>query len=464
VRRSLVWLALDCLIVLSLVLPSCTPAMTPANEEKKEENVQLSEQEVVTPVPAGFIISSLSVTPSKVKPGEQVTISSVVTNTGGSEGSYIAIFKINEIEETRKEVSIGAGKSQAVEFAVVRNSEGSYKVSIDNKTGQFTVSAPAPVITPPPVVTPPPTPSLSLTDNKAILSNPVTYEVTRTLTIKNTAAQPNLVRVWLAWPAEWYSQTGVTSVSSTPNPTSTWKDSKLGDSGVFWEISNEPAAGSSFTITDKFEYTCSQISYDVDPEKIGNFDKSSTDYILFTSPEKYLEADYEPIKDTAAELTKDKSPYDAASSIYDWVVSNMSYQSVGGLKGAKFAFDNRYGECGDYSALFVALCRAAGIPARPVVGRWATSSPADWHVWAEFYVPSYGWVPTDLTSGQARGKYYFGNLDNNRLILHKGYNITVQPNPIFFDSVIDILQTYLWEWKGSGDKLSAELTYTINQK
>jgi hypothetical protein len=97
-RKRLVWLALDCLVILCLLLISCAPAAAPATEEKKTETAPPPAQEVVTLPPAEFIISSLSITPSKVKPGEKVTVSTVVTNTGGTEGSYTAILKINETE------------------------------------------------------------------------------------------------------------------------------------------------------------------------------------------------------------------------------------------------------------------------------------------------------------------------------------------------------------------------------
>jgi hypothetical protein len=45
----------------------------------------------VAPLPASFAVSGLSITPSEVKPGEQVTISAVVTNSGGSEGTYTVV-------------------------------------------------------------------------------------------------------------------------------------------------------------------------------------------------------------------------------------------------------------------------------------------------------------------------------------------------------------------------------------
>ena len=102
----------------------------------------------VVPVPASFVISDLSVTPSEVKPAQEVTISAVVTNTGGSEGSYTVVLKINGAEEAKKEVTVGAGKSETVAFTIARDTEGSYSVNIDGKGGQFTVIAPPPTAIP----------------------------------------------------------------------------------------------------------------------------------------------------------------------------------------------------------------------------------------------------------------------------------------------------------------------------
>jgi hypothetical protein len=94
------------------------------------------------PEPARFTISDLSINTSVVRPGEPVTISTVVTNAGDSEGTYTAILKINGDEESRKEITVGAGKSDNVTFNITRNIEGSYTVNIDNTFGQFTVSVP----------------------------------------------------------------------------------------------------------------------------------------------------------------------------------------------------------------------------------------------------------------------------------------------------------------------------------
>ena len=58
------------------------------------------------------------------------------------------------------------------------------------------------------------------------------------------------------------------------------------------------------------------------------------------------------------------------------------------------------GDCSEHTALFVALCRAAGIPARQVVGIGYSDEikAFGYHAWAEVYVGR--WVAMDPTWGE----------------------------------------------------------------
>ena len=76
----------------------------------------------------------------------------MVTNTGGSEGGYTVVLKINGVLEAREEVTLKAGESETVSFTTKKDAEGIYTVDIDGKIGKFTVTAPPPVE---PVVPPP---------------------------------------------------------------------------------------------------------------------------------------------------------------------------------------------------------------------------------------------------------------------------------------------------------------------
>jgi len=97
---------------------------------------------VVPPAPAAFSVSSVSVLPTEVEPGETVTIAVSISNTGGKSGSYTVVLKIDGVKEAEKTVTVAAGKSKDVSFSVTREETGSYTVAVDGLSGSFTVVAP----------------------------------------------------------------------------------------------------------------------------------------------------------------------------------------------------------------------------------------------------------------------------------------------------------------------------------
>ena len=65
---------------------------------------------------------------------------------------------------------------------------------------------------------------------------------------------------------------------------------------------------------------------------------------------------------------------------------------------------NGHASCSEYSFAYIALCRAAGIPARYVGSVWRKANVDTclddvYHRWVEIYLPGYGWIPTDPTHG-----------------------------------------------------------------
>lgn len=108
-----------------------------------------------------------------------------------------------------------------------------------------------------------------------------------------------------------------------------------------------------------------------------------------------------------------KDPVAQAKAIYDWVVDNSIYDSTlppcgtGDIR--RMLVSGQYvGRSADINGLFVAICRAVGIPARCVYGLRVASSrlfrslgltsddaTRGQHIRAEFYIPGYGWIPVD---------------------------------------------------------------------
>ena len=110
----------------------------------------------------------------------------------------------------------------------------------------------------------------------------------------------------------------------------------------------------------------------------------------FLKPEPYIESDDKQIRRQAAELKAGTAQL-TAEKINNWVAGHIDYTGyVSRTRGAAYALKHRKGDCTEYAFLFVALCRASGIPARPVAGFVCPHSMVvdfgDYHNWAEFYL------------------------------------------------------------------------------
>jgi transglutaminase-like putative cysteine protease len=80
-------------------------------------------------------------------------------------------------------------------------------------------------------------------------------------------------------------------------------------------------------------------------------------------------------------------------------------RSEGAALPASMTLATRRGACRDITVLFMAACRALGVPARFVSGYQARRQTPDGlrhlHAWAEVYLPGLGWRGFDATQGVA---------------------------------------------------------------
>lgn len=91
---------------------------------------------------------------------------------------------------------------------------------------------------------------------------------------------------------------------------------------------------------------------------------------------------------------------------------------------------NAGGCCTDIHSMFIALARARGIPARLQMGyrlrevNEGKDVDPGYRCWAEYFLPGYGWIPTDLVEaddpkGLGRTRWFTG-LTERRLWLNEG--------------------------------------------
>ncbi|UCF78345.1 MAG: transglutaminase [Candidatus Eiseniibacteriota bacterium] len=135
------------------------------------------------------------------------------------------------------------------------------------------------------------------------------------------------------------------------------------------------------------------------------------------------------IAETAKQVVGDeKNPYWMARKICQWVQDHVEYERVGGWDIAETLIKRGTGSCSEYSFLYIALCRAAGLPARfegSVVVRGDDACIDDvFHRWCEVYLPGYGWIPVDPSGGDrplpADQAKSFGMLGNRFFITTHG--------------------------------------------
>lgn len=156
------------------------------------------------------------------------------------------------------------------------------------------------------------------------------------------------------------------------------------------------------------------------------------------------------VKKTADEITRGaRTDVQKARAIYEWTVENTVRDpktrgcGIGDIR-AMLEAGALSGKCADLNALFVGLCRAAGVPARDVYGVRVVESPRGYrsmgklgditkaqHCRAEFYAQDIGWVPVDPA-------------DVRKVVLEEGPNLTLA------DDVVKAMRSFLFgNWEGN---------------
>ena len=79
---------------------------------------------------------SVSVDKTTVRPGDSITVTATITNTGNVSGSItVDLFINNERQYRTKSVTLGPGESQNVSWTVTLYDTGSYTICVEEVTG-----------------------------------------------------------------------------------------------------------------------------------------------------------------------------------------------------------------------------------------------------------------------------------------------------------------------------------------
>ncbi|MFA5014906.1 MAG: transglutaminase domain-containing protein [Actinomycetota bacterium] len=204
---------------------------------------------------------------------------------------------------------------------------------------------------------------------------------------------------------------------------------------------------------------CDAALYEYEYAPVSNgeysYDPEDSDLSLYTISEYYINSDSQQIKSAVESVVgQETDPVEVAKRLYDFVIDKMVYDEeklVQGISGYSYASEilqKGKGVCTDYSILYTALCRAAGIPAKFVQGLPVFSILSEGegelpygHAWVEIKLPGYGWIPVDITAeGGFMAYNYYLNMET-----YKGSGVFYKSLPIEGENYYPAGFYYFWE-------------------
>ncbi|MEK7793432.1 MAG: transglutaminase-like domain-containing protein [Candidatus Hydrogenedentota bacterium] len=168
------------------------------------------------------------------------------------------------------------------------------------------------------------------------------------------------------------------------------------------------------------------------PKVTGKFAK-------YLEPNRLIPINIDPINATAENLyLKDAAPIVAARRIYDWLITEFTYNwkaPGAGTGDVRWACDSKTGDCTDYHSTFLALCRNQGIPADhefgyPIRLKTSEGKIPSYHCWARFHVEGVGWIPIDASEADKHPEireYNFGSQSQDLLKFTHGRDVVLTP-------------------------------------
>ncbi len=198
--------------------------------------------------------------------------------------------------------------------------------------------------------------------------------------------------------------------------------------------------------------------------EIYPYDTSSDDYIRFTgSAGNIIVPSHPRIVQLADSLfdVANGNIRDYAEQCYLYTATHFAYKNAyTGLHSIAQILADGGGDCGNFSTVFICLMRAKNIPARHVIAVGQNAI----HIWSEFLLQNYGWVPVDATykHDDPSGNYFgIKNIVNPRLIVvQHGIEQTYKLSSSFSPKMT-LLQTYGWWYWYNGSSCSPSATQQI---
>ena len=149
----------------------------------------------------------------------------------------------------------------------------------------------------------------------------------------------------------------------------------------------------------------------------------------FLQPTVFLQSDHPRISRLAAEIVRrETDARKAAVKIKDWVYKEIAKEPTVSIPNALEVLQTKKGDCNEHTVLFNAIARAAGIPAKTVVGVVYLRNAFYYHAWSEVWIGE--WISVDSVLNQFPAdathiKFLEGEIDRQMDVLQLIGNLKI---------------------------------------
>jgi len=287
---------------------------------------------------------------------------------------------------------------------------------------------------------------------------PVDMKITYTITVKqDVVPDGETIRCWMPWPKENHSrQKNAELLTTSIKEYLIAPDSSI-HSTIYMEEKSKKGFPTVFEIS--FLYQSSAQYFNPGSLKPLAYDKTTADYKKYTSEQLPQICFTEHIKRLADSIVgKEENPSDVVRKIYLWFKENIPW--TGALEYSlmpnipEYVYQNRRGDCGMQTFMYMSMLRYKGIPVRWQSGWMVPPGEENLHDWCEVFYEGTGWVPSDVSYNLQKSEkpeirqYYLTGIDSYRMIVNDGISGPLHPEKQFMRSEPYDFQRGEVEWKG----------------
>ncbi len=287
---------------------------------------------------------------------------------------------------------------------------------------------------------------------------PVQMKLRYTLTVKADQVPPGeIIRCWMPWPHESHSrQHDIRLIGTFPAEHEVAPDS-VSQRSVYMEQKAEEGRPTLFRL--EFNYRSSAQYFDPDLLRGSTQQKDSRIYAIHTREQKPHILFTAKIRELSDQIVgKEKEPFQIVKKIFYWIDENipwagaLEYGIIPDIPG--YVIDNRRGDCGMKTLLFMTLARYNGIPVKWQSGWMMHPGQVNLHDWCEIWFDGVGWAPLDMSFGRMPSPdsrirdFYMTGIDSWRLIVNDDIGTPLAPAKKFPRSEPNDFQRGEVEWRG----------------